>query len=157
MVFLQAIEVDKEEIVKLYKSAIGSMGCTWSEDYPSYEHAEGDLKRGDLYCLKNEDGEIVGAISIDDDKLVDELSCFTQGGAELSRLVVRETYQNQGIAGELLRCAMEVLKSRGYAYVHFLVSKKHEKALRAYDKLNFDNVGEADLYEGDWWCYEKKL
>lgn len=157
MVFIQAAKEDKEEIVKLYRSAIGSMGCTWSEEYPSYEHTEGDLKRGDLYCLKNENKEIVGAISIDDDEAVKKLSCWSDGGAELSRLVVKEKYQNQGIAGELLKGAMAILRSRGYTYVHFLVSKKHEKALRAYDKLHFDNVGESDLYEGDWWCYEKKL
>ena len=157
MVFLQAKEADLEEITGLYKSAIGSMGCTWNENYPSYEHTNGDLERGDLFCLKNENGEIVGAISIDDDDAVEELACWSPNGAELSRLVVRETYQNQGIAGELLRFAMGVLRERGYSYVHFLVSKKHEKALRAYGKLRFDNVGQSDLYEGDWWCYEKKL
>ena len=70
---------------------------------------------------------------------------------------VKEEYQNQGIAGLLLRKAMEVLKQRGYAYVHFLVSKEHTKALRAYEKLNFDKVGECNLYDGNWWCYEKTL
>lgn len=157
MIFLQAQKEDKEEILGLYRSAIGSVGCTWSEEYPSYEHTEGDLERGDLFCLKSKDGEVIGAISIDADDMVDTLNCWTEGGAELSRLVVRESYQNRGIAGELLKGAMEVLKERGYSYVHFLVSKNHEKALRAYNKLGFDNVGESDLYEGDWWCYEKKL
>ena len=52
---------------------------------------------------------------------------------------------------------MEVLKQRGYEYVHFLVSKDHVKALKAYEKLEFNSVGESDLYGGNWWCYEKKL
>lgn len=157
MVFLQAKEEDKEEIIALYKKAIGSLGCTWSQDYPSKEHTDADLERAGLFCLKTDAGEIIGAISIDEDKQVETLPCWSEGGAELARLVVKEAYQNQGIAGQLLQNAMGVLKKRGYEYVHFLVSKNHTKALKAYDKLNFDKVGESDLYEENWWCYEKKL
>ena len=157
MVFVQARAEEKEEILGLYRKAIGTLGCTWSMEYPTVEHTDADLDRNDLFCLKTSEGEIIGAISIDEDKLVEELPCWSKGGAELARLVVKEAYQNQGIAGELLKNAMTVLKKRGYQYVHFLVSKHHTKALRAYDKLQFDKVGESDLYEGDWWCYEKKL
>lgn len=157
MEFMLANENDKVIIQGLYKSAIGSDGCTWDEGYPAMEHTEADLKRGDLFCLKTEDGEIVGAISVDDDKAVEELPCWSAGGAELARLVVKGNYQNRGIAGELLKNAMAVLRQRGYNYVHFLVSQNHTKALRAYDKVQFNNVGESDLYGGLWWCYEKKL
>lgn len=157
MEFLKANEEDRAVITALYKSAIGSLGCTWNDDYPSLEHTESDMARDGLFCLKNESGEIIGAISIDDDAQVEELPCWSKNGAELARLVVKEEYQNQGIAGLLLRKAMEVLKQRGYAYVHFLVSKEHTKALRAYEKLNFDKVGECNLYDGNWWCYEKTL
>ena len=157
MEFLVAKEEDLEMIASLYKAAIGSMGCTWSEHYPTKEHTMGDFERKDLFCLKTKEGEIVGAISIDDDKEVENLMCWQKNGAELSRLVVKENYQNQGIAGLLLKEAMKILKERGYEYVHFLVSKAHTKALKAYAKLEFSNVGESDLYEGSWWCYEKKL
>ena len=157
MEFVKANEDDKLSVTQLYKNAIGSSGCTWDEHYPSMEHTESDLTREDLFCLKNESGEVIGAISIDDDANVDELPCWSKNGAELARLVVKEEYQNQGIAGLLLRNAMEVLKQRGYEYIHFLVSKEHTKALRAYEKLHFDKVGECNLYDGNWWCYEKKL
>ncbi len=157
MIFVEAKEGDVKEIRQLYKSAIGSEGCTWSEEYPGIEHTEGDLKRHGLFCLKAENGEVIGAISIDDDELVENLPFFHRDGAELARLVVKESYQNQGIAGKLLEYAMEILRERGYTYVHFLVSKYHKKALRAYEKLHFHKVGETDLYEGQWWCYEKPL
>lgn len=157
MEFVKANEDDKWSVTQLYKNAIGSLGCTWDEHYPSMEHTESDLAREDLFCLKNESGEVIGAISIDDDANVDELPCWSKNGAELARLVVKEEHQNQGIAGLLLRNAMEVLKQRGYEYIHFLVSKEHTKALRAYEKLHFDKVGECNLYDGNWWCYEKKL
>ncbi len=157
MVFLKALEEDKSKIMDLYQKAIGSNGCTWNEDYPSREHLEGDFNREALFCLKTDEGEIVGAISIDDDAEVEKLNCWSKGGAELSRLVVKESYQNKGIARELLKNAMGILKERGYKYAHFLVSKHHKKALRSYAKLGFDNVGESDLYDGDWWCYEKAI
>lgn len=157
MKFVCAKEEDIPAIRKLYKDAIGSEGCTWDEGYPAMEHTLGDLQRGDLFCLKKEDGEVVGAISVDDDKMVEKLPCWQDGGAELARLVVKENYQNAGIAGKMIKCAMEELAKRGLIYVHFLVSKEHKKALKAYDKLEFQNVGESDLYGGDWWCYEKKL
>ena len=157
MEFLQAREEDVAIICSLYKGAIGSYGCTWDEHYPTAWHTKGDFQRGDLYCLKDETGKIIAAIAIDDDKEVDKLECWSKNGSELSRLVVDEEFQNKGIAGYMITKAMEVLKQRGFDYVHFLVSKEHIKALKAYDKLAFENVGESDLYGGTWWCYEKKL
>ena len=157
MEFMLAKNEDLEIITGLYKAAIGSLGCTWNEHYPTREHTLADLERGDLFCMKTGSGEIIGVIAIDDDKEVETLQCWSKNGAELARLVVKENYQNQGIAGQLLKEAMTVLKQRGYSYVHFLVSKYHTKALKAYEKLKFDHVGESDLYDGAWLCYEKKL
>lgn len=160
MNFQNATKEDMEEIRKLYRDAIGSPGCTWSLEYPNAEIMQGDMERNALFCLKNEAGKIIGAISIDDDKVVESLSCWDENlkpGAELSRLVVRESEQNQGIARILLKQAMQELKKRGYQSVHFLVSKTNERALRSYAKLDFSNCGEADLFGEHWWCYEKSL
>lgn len=52
---------------------------------------------------------------------------------------------------------MEELKNRGYQAVHLLVAKDNVKALRSYDKLNFENVGECELWGHMYWCYEKAL
>jgi len=49
------------------------------------------------------------------------------------------------------------LKKQGKRSVHFLVCKTNKKALRSYEKLHFDVVGESDLFDEDWWCYEKEL
>ena len=66
----QAAENEIEEITKLYEQAKGAEYCTWDEHYPNIEITRQDLKRNDLFCMKTETGEIVGAISIDDDKEV---------------------------------------------------------------------------------------
>lgn len=159
-VFQRANEKDLEEIRVMYMEAIGSPGCTWDEGYPNAECTRADWERGDLFCLKMEDGEIAGVIAVDADEIVEKLTCWTtslQPGAELARLVVKESYQNQGIAKNLLQCGMKELANRGYRSVHFLVSKTNERALRAYEPLGFDNRGEWFGYDHDWWCYEKAL
>ncbi len=160
MNFKIAVMDDIEEITKLYHAAIGRPGCTWSMDYPNEEITQGDLNRNALFCLKNDAGEIIGAVSIDDDKVVEGLSFWTadlQPGAELARLVVKEEYENRGIARQLLIYAMRELAKRGYKSVHFLVSKTNDRALRSYAKLHFTNRGEVDLFGEHWWCYEKPL
>jgi ribosomal protein S18 acetylase RimI-like enzyme len=160
MEFVKAKQEDIIEIQSMYRQAIGTPGCTWSVEYPNEEITQGDLKRGDLFCIKNVTGEILGAVSVDDDETVEQLPCWKkelQPGAELARLVVKEKWQNQGIAGKLLQGGMAVLKERGCCSVHFLVSKTNEKALRAYRKIDFYNRGELELYGECWWCYEKEL
>ena len=160
MYFGNAQKEDIKAISALYKAAIGTDGCTWNENYPNEEITQGDLERGDLFCLKNDSGEIIGAISVDDDALVDALPCWSadkKPAAELARLVVKEKYQNQGVARKLLEYAMEELRKRGYKGMHFLVSPEHKKALRSYAKLSFVRCGECYLYEHDWLCYEKGL
>ena len=133
----QAAENEIEEITKLYEQAKGSEYCTWDEHYPNIEITRQDLKRNDLFCMKTETGEIVGAISIDDDKEVEGLSCWSdklKPSVEIARLVVKKEWQNKKIE-----------------------DKKQKKALSAYKKLNFERVGESTLYDGNWWCYERKV
>ena len=77
MALYQATIDDKPYIMALYTEAIGSEGCTWNEDYPSEETMDSDLARGDAYVWKDETGELLGAISIDDDHVVEELPCWS--------------------------------------------------------------------------------
>ena len=107
-----------------------------------------------------ETGEIAGVISIDQDPKVESLTCWTpelQPGRELSRLGVRETYQNQGIARKLMAGAMEELRRQGFKSVHILVAKENKKALASYKVFEYETVGECFLHEHDYWCYEKAL
>ncbi|MCI7041603.1 MAG: GNAT family N-acetyltransferase [Lachnospiraceae bacterium] len=70
---------------------------------------------------------------------------------------MKPEYQNQGIARLLLQYGMEELRHQGKKSVHFPVCKTNQKAIRSYDKLHFDVVGECSMYGEEWWCYEKKL
>ena len=44
-----------------------------------------------------------------------------------------------------------------YLSVHFLVNKYNIKAIRSYDALDFQIVGECNLYDQPYLCYEKAL
>lgn len=160
MKFTRASEDDKNEILALYRSLTGTEFCAWTENYPGEADIEGDLSREGLFCLKDEREMIVGVISIDQDENVEKLSCWSenlQPSAELSRVGVSIENQNQGIAGKLLCYGMEELRRRGKRSVHLLACKTNKKALRVYEKLNFNIVGECEMYGEEWWCFEKAL
>lgn len=160
MKFTMAILSDKAEILALYRSLVGTQYCAWTDEYPNEADVENDLSRNALFCMKDEGGRIAGTISIDHDEAVEKLPCWREAlkpAGELSRLGVRREYQNQGLARLLLQHGMEELKHRGFKSVHFLVCKTNIKAIRSYDKLSFEVVGECRLFGEDWWCYEKAL
>ena len=156
----QAAESDIEEITGLYEQAKGSKFCTWDEHYPNTEITWGDLERDALFCMKTETGEIVGAISIDDDKEVENLKCWSKTlkpSVEIARLVVKTEWQNKKIAPKMLKELLKIIADRGIKGAHYLVDKNHKKALAAYKSLNFIKVGESTLYYGNWWCYEREI
>lgn len=157
---VQAEEKDKEEILRLYKTQLGREFCPWDETYPGEKEIEFDLSRDALFVMKDEKGKIIASISIDEDEAVEKLECWTpelQPGKELSRLAVDPDYQNHGLAREMLQYGMQILYSQGYKSVHFLVNRHNKKALRSYAALNFQTVGECELYDQPFLCYEKAL
>ena len=110
--------------------------------------------------MKDEKGEIVASISIDEDEAVKKLTCWRddlQPGGELARLAVHPDLQNKGIAREMLKHGMRELKKRGYKSVHFLVNKENKKALRSYAAFQFPVVGECEMFGQPFFCYESKL
>lgn len=158
--FSIAREEDAAELMSLYRRAVGTEGCTWTEDYPNEEILRNDLKKEAVFLLRNDSGGILAAVSMDDDTEVNELPCWSPELTpciEFARLVVHEDYRNRGLARKLLLRAMEEVCRRGCKGVHYLVSKTNERALRSYAKLEFTCVGESDLYGEHWWCYEKAL
>ena len=126
---------NKEEILALYKTMLHGP-ADWDEHYPSEDTIDFDISRNALYVMKNDLGEIIAAISIDEDEEVDKLPCWNIApSGELSRLCVRSDMQNHGIAKEMMRYAFDVMKKEGKKGVHILVRTGHIKALSTYAKL----------------------
>ncbi len=152
-----AAREDKEEILALYKTMLHGP-ADWNEHYPSEDTIDFDMSRNALYVMKNELGEIIAAISIDEDEEVDKLPFWNIApSGELSRLCVRSDMQNHGIAKEMMRYTFNVLKKEGRKGVHILVRTGHTKALSTYAKLGFKTVGECHLFDKDFICMEIKL
>ena len=150
---------DEAAVMRMYHAMIGTEGCTWNYDYPNTEIFRSDVAEQRLFYLKDHTDSIIAVISIDKDPQVEALSVWKaeKPGGEIARLAVREDYQNRGIARRMILAAMEILRMRGYGSAHYLVSKTHAKALAPYAKLDFVCAGESDLYDHEWYCYEKKL
>lgn len=148
-----------DQVLALYQSVLGQEGCTWTEDYPSRSDLLGDIQAQALYGI-HADGRLIAAIARDRDERIDALDCWSRElrpAAELARLVVAREYQNRGIARKMILAMMELLKEQGYRSVHYLVAGRNVRAVRSYAKLDFSCVGETDLFEEHWLCYEKAL
>lgn len=154
-----AQETDKEELLALYHSMIGGK-ADWNEDYPCMDTIAFDLSRNALFVMKNEQNEIIAAISIDEDAEVSGLPCWTeklQPSGELSRVCVRKDMQNRGIAREMMQYAFEELRMQGCKSVHILVRPANEAALRSYAPLGYVQVGSCELFGKEFLCFEKSL
>lgn len=159
MKFELASKDDADNILELYSSVLDTPCCRWNLKYPSMENIEDDLSRDGLFCIKEND-QIIATISIDKDENVEKLdfwNCKLQPAIELSRLCVRSDYQGKGIASKMIEYMIEYGRENGIKSIHYLVSKSNLVAQKAYSRLEFDLVGECELYNDEYFCYEKSL
>ena len=156
---VMASEADRSELLELYRALKGFEGCPWDEDYPSNETIDFDLSRDALFVLK-EEGGIRAAVSIDDDDQVNALECWNKDlapEAEIARIGVLPGFQKNGYGRVMIGFIMEEAKRRGYKGIRMLVNRYNEKAIRLYAGFNFNVVGECNMYDQDFLCYEKPL
>lgn len=157
--FRLAEQGDEINILKLYKSIIGTEGCTWDEEYPSMLNIITDIEMKSLYCLIDDKGKIIAAATAGH---LDELKDLTWDSritnpCELARIGVLPLMQNNGIASKLLAEIIQDCKIRGYDGMRFLVSKTNYNAIMLYRKFGFKEVGEVFRYGHDFYCYYKIL
>ena len=144
-----ASAADRDEVMALYQLQKGREFCPWTEAYPAPENFEDDIAHDALFVLRTSAGRIVGTVSIERDPDVDVLPCWTpalQPAGETARLARR-----------LVAFIMEELARRGYRSIHLIVNSRNEKALRSYAAFSFDTVGECDMYNQHFLCFEKDL
>lgn len=155
-----ATQSDTDEILKLYNSLINAPMCVWTENYPNIDTINFDLQRDSLFIMRNNAGELIGAISIDQDEEVAALECWSDElapAAELSRLGVSMQYHGMGIAALLMQYGIDQIRNRGYKGVHILVEHNHERALKAYASFNYNVAGECELYGHHYICMERAV
>ena len=151
---------DRMDLLHLYALQKGRAFCFWPEDYPAIENVEEDLARNDLFVLRNQNGMIVAAVSVERDEKVDRLSFWNPKLApagEIARLAVHPDFQRQGLARRMVAYAMQELKQRGCKSLRLLVNSRNIPAIHAYGFFHFDLAGECDLYQQHFLCLEKPL
>lgn len=154
---------DRENIVALYKSLVGTQGCTWNLHYPTFENVDADIQSNILYCLCDDSNCIVAVASIvvendDDEEDYDDVSCGWSNDinktCELARVGVNKSMHNQGLGNQIMGYIIKDVKERGFQGIHMFVSKTNAAALALYSKWGFHKCGEIDLYDNEWFCYE---
>lgn len=154
-----AQEKDTDEILNLYRANLYGP-ADWDENYPSLDTIAFDLSRNSLYVMRNENNEIISAISIDSDEEVENLSCWNKDltpAIEISRLCVREDMTNNGISKVMMKHLFTKAKNDGCKSIHILVKTGHTVALKSYSKLGFKKVSQCNLFGKDFICMEKAL
>ena len=157
---ITATKEDLPELMELYRSLFDTPGCTWSDDYPTEDIISADLLAEHLFCMKNDEGKIIAAISIENDPAVACLTNWTIPSdtvMEISRVAVHKDYHGNGIARMMICYAMEYLKQQHYEGAHFLVSQHNLRALMSYAPLGFTCCGHSHIFDHDWYCYEKRF
>ena len=157
---MAATPQDTDSVLRLYREQIGREHCFWDEDYPGPDTVEADLARQGLFVMKNEAGEVIAAISQEEDEDVDRLDCWTpalQPGGEFARLAVTPALQNRGLAQQMVAHILGVLRQRGFRSVHILVNRENIRAIRSYAHTGFRVAGKCFMYQQHFLCYEKPL
>lgn len=153
-----ATEKNIDEILNIYHSLIGKDGCTWDFNYPSIDEVKSDIDKKSLFIVLDNKEIIAVAAAGKDEELI-SMDCYSKdinAPCFLARIGVKTEFQNNGIAKYLISFIEKQMITNGFDGMHFLVSKTNPHALAVYDKMGYVCCGECEMYDKDWYCYEKK-
>jgi len=148
-----AKHIDIPKIMDIYRSLIGTPGCTWNEYYPDNEIVEQDINNNSLYTLTS-DGDILAVATVCQLDELKTLDWKPQNPCEFARLAVKPSLHKQGIGTTILQHIMQVAKDKGHDGVVMLVSKENIAALALHEKYGFVKCGETHMYDIDFYCYQ---
>ena len=153
-----ATREDLPQILKLYRSVVGTKGCTWDAFYPNEATLLEDFEAGQLFVLWK-DEQMLGAGSIVLENELDDLAhwAFPEKARELARIVIAPKFQNCGYGRLLVQKLCDRLAQTGCRAVHLLVAQENTFAQRMYQTIGFQNRGTCHRYEIDFFVYEKEL
>lgn len=146
--FVKAGLADAQEILEIYRSLVGTDGCTWSEEYPNAETIAFDLQLDALYCLRGSRG-IAAVASFGAFGELDDLPwpAALRNPCELARIGVRPALQRRGLAAQLLRHGIADAKEKGFDGIRLLVSRTNPAAQRLYQANGFLCYGMTYRYD----------
>ncbi|MEA4900484.1 GNAT family N-acetyltransferase [Desulfitobacterium sp.] len=155
---------DLNIIIDIFRKAIKVMNDNnihqWDEVYPTDTNLEQDILNGQMY-VGIRDGEIVSALVINNECdeeykngnwRYDDDNC-----AVVHRLCVNPIYQNKKIGKDTMFKIEELLKTEGIQSIRLDSFSLNPYALKMYQTLGYQKVGEANWRKGLFYLLEKKL
>jgi ribosomal protein S18 acetylase RimI-like enzyme len=155
--FSLAQETDAPAVFALYRSMIGTPGCTWSDEYPTEELVLQDIRAQSLYILRDSKGNLVAAAAAGPDDELKDLHWELSNPCELARVAVAIPLQNRGVGTRLLSRIISAVKVRGFGGIRMLVSVNNPHALALYDKNGFTRLDKVHMYGQDFYRYQMKF
>ncbi len=157
----KAENTDADDIFSLYRSLVGTKGCVWNDEYPSYEDVTTDIKNGSQYVVCDEDGRILAAAVALIEQEQNELNCWKaklENPCEISRVGVKQELQHKGLARFLVSGIEKELAAQGFDGVRLLAFIDNCSAVALYRSLGYAEAGEVEMYGlGRYLCFEKPL
>lgn len=145
---------DADEIFRMYKSQIGTPGCTWNDEYPVIQNVYDDIQNKSLYKMTDSSGKIVAAASAGDCDEISDLDWSRSDLADLSRVCVLLSMKGRGVAGKMINSVIPAVKARGYTGIRLIASRTNPPALALYERCGFIRCGEGNRFGFDFYSYE---
>lgn len=164
MEFSIAARRDLPEVQSLYRAAIARMReqgiDQWDAIYPAADVLEADVTSGEMEVGRLE-GAIRVAFSLSERCDAEYTLCAWRYPEArccvLHRLCVHPEAQGRGVAGETMAHIESALLLRGYETLRLDAFSQNPYALRLYENLGYERVGEVRFRKGLFYFYEKWL
>lgn len=164
VIFRTANETDLEAVFSMFSAAIDDMNRNsifqWDEIYPDKAVLAEDIAKRQL-SIGESDGAIVCAyvLNTESDEQYKNGAWHYRDSKYIviHRLCVNPAYQNQGIAGLVMKHIETAAKACGIESIRLDAFTKNPFALRLYDRLGYRKVGTADWRKGRFYLMEKGL
>ena len=159
--------INIQEIMDVYSRCLAKMmeegQSQWDETYPRKELVLKDVENGSLYVAKNDEGQIIGTVVMDEFqeeayKTVDWQ--YTEGRIVIfHRLAVRPDAQGKGVARHIQDLMDEEAKQQGYDIVRLDTYSENKRVIKFIEARGFRRAGRVNFPVGEkpFICFEKKL
>jgi ribosomal protein S18 acetylase RimI-like enzyme len=164
LTFKKATLEDLNEVYQVIQNAIIEMKRDnipqWDDQYPNRDILKEDIEKEQLYIVTLNSSIIT--VYVLNEEYDEQYRNGNWSSDKLSfriihRLCVNPNYQNMGLGGKVLNHIEQELKDNGIQSVRLDVFSKNPFALRLYEKLGYQKVGEAYWRKGTFHLMEKIL
>lgn len=155
---------DIPHVFNLYKRVIENMQKEgidqWDRLYPNKKILLHDILYNEMY-LFFENGMLVSAIVLNEcqDEKYNEVNWKSNDGkiAVIHRLCVNPSMQHNGLGRKTTTLAEELLRKQGYNAIRLDTFSQNPHALKLYEGMGYNKVGEVTFRKGTFCCFEKPL